>query len=204
MANPLVLLKEAILTKKYDLFVSQFQMIMNPAILNALDPHDGNTLLHNACYLGETRIVSFMILHGCIDPNIRNRQQDTPLMVACMMRQAEVARILLNHSGVDHNARDVHGNCALMYSCFLGDLKTVKILLASNRIFDTGGHRVVGSDVIFSAKDRDVIHYVTKYRADPDMTRTIIQRDLKSDQQYLLEDHSVFTDDEHMNKKRRV
>lgn len=84
---------------------------------NWRDPMFGNSSLHNMVFSNSTIQVSLLLECGA-DPNIRNKNNETPLHWACRMSSLKAATILLDN-GADINATDASGStplhCAAAY-----------------------------------------------------------------------------------------
>jgi ankyrin repeat protein len=90
--------------------------------------HDGNTLLHCACYNPSPGAVRFLLEQGA-GVDARNRWGETPLHIACRLGHERVSFMLLKHSA-DINARDASGRTPLTWACRSGSPNTVNLLLS--------------------------------------------------------------------------
>jgi ankyrin repeat protein len=90
--------------------------------------HDGNTLLHCACYNPNPGTVRFLLEQGAA-VDARNKWWETPLHVACRLGHERVSFMLLKCSA-DINARDGSGRTPLNWACRSGSLDTVNLLLS--------------------------------------------------------------------------
>lgn len=90
--------------------------------------HDGNTLLHCACYNPNPGTVRFLLERGAA-VDARNRWGETPLHIACRLGHERVSFMLLK-CFADLNARDESGRTPLNWACRSGSLETVNLLLS--------------------------------------------------------------------------
>eukprot|EP00929_Paragymnodinium_shiwhaense_P124248 TRINITY_DN9935_c0_g1_i1.p1 TRINITY_DN9935_c0_g1~~TRINITY_DN9935_c0_g1_i1.p1 ORF type:complete len:334 (+),score=40.06 TRINITY_DN9935_c0_g1_i1:36-1004(+) len=94
---------------------------------------DGLTALGLACKLGHSAVVSTLLEHPCIDPNLAKRTTST-LMVAAGRGFADVVQALLVHPRIDVNQKRRDGVTALMLSIQQGHSETTKLLLRHPRL----------------------------------------------------------------------
>lgn len=70
-------------------------LVKHKAKLNAQDSKEGDTALHIVTYKGLNSVTE-SLLHSRADPNIRNRQNMTPLMIAVNEHSPNITKSLLN------------------------------------------------------------------------------------------------------------
>ena len=76
---------------------------------------DGNTLLHNACLVGLTRMVKLFVKNGA-DVLKPDRHGDAPIHIACKYSDLETLKILVS-SSCDPNQQNSDGDTALHIVC---------------------------------------------------------------------------------------
>jgi ankyrin repeat protein len=75
--------------------------IINPNAQDDFGP--GDTLLHKACNANDIEEVRLLLLYPDMDPNIRNRQNQTALWQACCHSKPEIVEVLLADDRTDPN-----------------------------------------------------------------------------------------------------
>ena len=95
---------------------------INPTIVNheGITPcdvvgDDGNTLLHNACVKGNTRMVELLVKNGADVLQI-DRHGDAPIHIACKYSDLETLKILVS-SRCYPNQQNADGDTALHIVC---------------------------------------------------------------------------------------
>jgi uncharacterized protein len=153
LADPdIIILNKAIYDD--DLFI--FRKIIDSEVnINAHDSY-GNTPLIEACIKANPIIVRELLNAGA-NPNIRNYDNETPLMrvVGESPYRLEVCRELVQ-AGTDINAQDNDGRTALMNAANIGSPSSVKLLLdmgASRSIQDNDGKIALDYAYLHSHKD---------------------------------------------------
>ena len=85
--------------------------------------------LHAACEQGHAEIVELLLKAGA-DPNIRNRNFHTPLILACKSGNLQSVKLLAEKLGEQvRNSVDVTGRSALLYAANAGHKDIVQYLL---------------------------------------------------------------------------
>ena len=77
---------------------------------------NGNTLLHDACIEGNTRIARLLLKNG-VDVLKRNRHGDAPIHIASKYARLEILKIVLNSTSCDPNQQNARGDTALHIVC---------------------------------------------------------------------------------------
>jgi ankyrin repeat protein len=99
--------------------------------------NDGNTPLHFAAK-GRLEVVKLLLVHGA-DPNIKTKQQKTPLIIATQACSVEIVRLLLDH-GANPAATDEQGWAALHHAIFIeGQGEIMELLLETGIDVDSLG-----------------------------------------------------------------
>lgn len=96
---------------------------------------EGNTGLHHAAQR-DFRDVTILLLNLQANPNIRNREGCTPLILACINSHLEIMQILLHHEAVDCNVRDNFDCTALWWIAHGGNLGALEIFMRAQKPFD--------------------------------------------------------------------
>ena len=96
---------------------------INPTLVNQkrIGPFEevddnGNTLLHNACIEGDTRMARFLLKNG-VDILKHNGYGDAPIHIACKYARLDLLKFILNCTNCDHNQQNASGNTALHIVC---------------------------------------------------------------------------------------
>jgi uncharacterized protein len=149
LADPdIIRLNEAI----YDNDLFTFRKIIDSEVnINAHDSY-GNTPLIEACSKANPIIIR-ELLNADSNPNIRNYDNETPLMrvVGEFPYRLEVCRELVQ-AGADINAQDNDGKTALMNAANNGSASSVKLLL------DMGAHKSIQDNDGKTALDYAYLH----------------------------------------------
>ncbi|PJE79991.1 Phosphocholine transferase AnkX [invertebrate metagenome] len=96
----------------------------------------GNTVLHHACNHSQRTIISALLAHKDIDPDIKNGESYTTLMLAVLNGRSGVAALLLE-AGADDKMTDYFGGSPLHLAVRLGDIELTGSLLSSQVNVDT-------------------------------------------------------------------
>lgn len=109
-------------------------------IINARDNDSGDAPIHITVRRSDPIWMSFLLRAGA-NPNVRDREGNTPLMLATQVRWTEGLRLLLDLR-VQVDAQNRLGETALLKAAQARDLETVKLLLdarANPDIADNSG-----------------------------------------------------------------
>ncbi|XP_048248982.1 serine/threonine-protein phosphatase 6 regulatory ankyrin repeat subunit B-like isoform X2 [Haliotis rufescens] len=101
-------------------------LVSKKADLTLVDKH-GNSLLHNACYGGNTAIVQHLV--PTLNVNTRGQNGWTPLMMAAMKGHQSVFDLLVSKDA-DLTLVDNNGDSLLHDACFGGNIAIVQYLLS--------------------------------------------------------------------------
>ena len=86
--------------------------------------------LHSASFEGHLQVVRHLLRHG-VDVNIRNSENDTPLLLASWQGHRDVVQYLLNH-GADLDLRNKWLELPLTLAAYYGHVDVVRLLLEHN------------------------------------------------------------------------
>ena len=106
------------------------------------NPVHRHTALGYFSLLGNREAVN-LILEANVDPQERDEQDNTALMLASLTGKVDVVRMLCGAAADGINAQDEKGNTALMLAAAAGHLSVVKVLLENQAEIDkqdTEGH----------------------------------------------------------------
>jgi hypothetical protein len=112
--------------------------------------------------LCDTKHVKRLLEEGT-DPNIRDKDGNTPLHFAASKDCAEVARLLLRH-GADPNAQDKNGDTPLHAAAYWGRVDVVKLLLergADPTVKNRGGKTPL--DIARARGHREVVSLIEEW-----------------------------------------
>lgn len=113
-------------------------------------PIFGNQRLFIAIKINSINQVRYLLDQG-IDPNIRNINTITPLILAAYNGKLEIAELLLDR-GADVNASNIYGETPLLVAVAKGNVDTVKLLLKR------------GADPYRLIRERSVLSVAKLYR----------------------------------------
>lgn len=109
-------------------------------VINARDKDSGDAPIHITVRRSDAVWMAFLLRAGA-NPNVRDREGNTPLMLATQVRWTEGLRLLLDLR-VQVDAQNRLGETALLKATQARDLETVKLLLearANPDIADNSG-----------------------------------------------------------------
>lgn len=106
-------------------------MVQKPGstVINSKDYNTGESALHIVTAGRDMQWLAFLLSRGA-DPNIRNRDGQTPLALASMLGWTDGARLLISQ-GANVNATNDRGETPLIIAVQHHDLPTVRLLLAN-------------------------------------------------------------------------
>ena len=144
------------------------------------EQRDARTALYSACFEGHDSVVSILLAHPGISPNLKQKDGSTPFYYACCGRPSCV-REMLKDSRVKVNDSDRNGYTPLRYA-YYGELDIIKWWIASRREMDLGKPGDVdGTDAIGVAKQNDETEVVTlleRFKSDAVQTRHAMRVEL--------------------------
>ena len=140
------------------------------------------TALHSASFKGHPQVVRYLLRHG-VNVNVRDSENDTPLLLASFKGHLDVVQCLLEH-GADVNLLDNYLNAPLALATYYGHVNVVRLLLEHNaepNPEDKGGntplHDAVRGDR-FNAERAQIVRLLLKHGANPNARNHKLQTPL--------------------------
>ena len=141
---------------------------------SAVRPHvsDATARLLEAAFAGQTERVS-EALDRVIDPNARDQEGRTSLMLAAFNGHTDIARLLLD-GGAQVNARDPVGRTSLMYAATGPNQETVRVLLEHKADPLAADQEEQFTALMFAAAEgqAEVVRLLLGHGSDPAMVDT--------------------------------
>lgn len=100
-----------------------------PAVFNLRDPDTGETALHIVTRRGNLGWITFMLDAGA-NPDVRDGEGATPLLIAATYGSSDVVRILLSHRAMVDLPNSL-GQTPLLKAVQMHDLPSMRILVAN-------------------------------------------------------------------------
>ncbi|XP_071084544.1 ankyrin repeat and KH domain-containing protein 1-like [Haliotis cracherodii] len=114
---------------------SVFDLLVSKNAVPTLVDKDGNSLLHLACYGGNTAIVQYLVSPSNV--NTRGQKGRTPLMMAVMEGHQSVLDLLVSKDA-DLTLVDKNSNSLLHLACYGGNTATVQYFVSPSNINTRG------------------------------------------------------------------
>ena len=152
----------------------------NPA-LNVNWKNFAYSALHAACYSGHDSVVSILLAHPDINPNLKQEEGYTPFMIACYHGETSCVRLLLQDQRVMVNEPDNYGNSPLKWAAYFGYHDVIKWWIASGREMNLGKPGDDKTDPIRAAKqysNTEVVTLLERFKSDATKTRSEIRLEL--------------------------
>jgi len=134
-----------------------------------------STALSCACRYGHDSIVSILLAHPDIDPNLEDEGGSTPFMIACFKGYTSFVRLLLQDQRAMVNEPDNGGDTPLRKAASKGHQDVIKWWIASGREIDLGKPGDVDkTDAIGVArreKETEVVTLLERFKSDAAKTR---------------------------------
>jgi len=148
---------------------------------------DSETALHAACYKGHDSVVSILLAHPDIDPNLKNKFGDTPFLFACFYGRTSCVRLLLQDQRVMVHEPTNPGSTPLRWAAYYGRHDVIKWWIASGREMNLGTPGDSYTDTIGAAKKEkktEVVSLLERFKSDAGKTRSEIKTELGINGQY--------------------
>ena len=143
---------------------------------------DARTALYAACYNVHDSVVSILLAHPDIDPNLKNKNGDTPFMIICYSGRTSCVRLLLQDQRVMVNEPANDGCTPLREAAQQGHQDAIKLWIASGREINLGkSGDNFKTDAIGTAKQEkktEVVSLLERFKSDPSKTRSEVRLQL--------------------------
>ena len=124
------------------------------------------TALHSASFEGHLQVVRHLLRHG-VDVNVRNTEDDTPLLFASWNGHQEVVQCLLDHEA-NLDLQNKHLQSPLILAAYSGHVDVIRLLLDHN--VDVNSQNDSGRTPLHNAIR------CTRFKADrPQMVRLLLK-----------------------------
>ena len=144
------------------------------------------TALVAACWNGHDSVVSILLAHPGIGPNLKNKGGNTPFMAACFYGNESCVRLLLQDLRVMVN-EPYEGYTPLRWAAYWGYHDVIKLWIVSGREMNLGTPGNVKTDAIGAAKRKgktEVASLLERFKRDPAKTRSEVRKELGINGQY--------------------
>jgi len=139
------------------------------------------TALFVSCWNGHDSVVSILLAHPAIGPNLKNKSGWTSFMAACFYGSTSCVRLLLQHQRVMVNEPNNNGRTPLYWAVDQGHQDVIKWWVASGREMNLGTPGEYKTDAIGRAKENgkeEVVSLLERFKTDPAMTRRALRVEL--------------------------
>ena len=139
------------------------------------------TALFVACLNGHDSVVSILLAHPDIDPNLKNKFGNTPFLIACADGSTSCVRLLLQDQRVMVNEPDNSGYTPLFWAADQGHQDVIKWWISSGREMNLGTPGDSRTDAIGTAKwggQTEVVSLLERFKSDPSKTRSEVRLEL--------------------------
>jgi len=156
----------------------------------------GRPALYHACNQGHESIVSILLAHPDIDPNLKDNDGATPFLTACWRGRTSCERLLLQDQRVKVNEPDKDGDTPLFWAAYKGHHGVIKWWIASGREMDLGKPGDVDkTDAIGAAKKQgktEVVSLLERFKSNATKTRSEVRLELGINGQYYYSSYSYY------------
>jgi len=128
------------------------------------------TALFAACFNGHDSVVSVLLAHPDIDPNLKQKDGWTPFMTACWSGKTSGVRLLLQDQRVMINEPNIEGSTPLRWAAFKGNQDVIKWWIVSGREMNLG----TPGDI----DKTEVVSLLERFKSDAAKTRSEIRLEL--------------------------
>ena len=140
------------------------------------------TALYAACENGHDSVVSILLAHPDINPNLKMEDGFTPFMNACFSGSTSCVRLLLQDHRVVVNEPSDKGFIPLYWAADEGHQDVIKWWIGSGREMNLGKPGDISkTDAIGAAKERrktEVVSLLERFKENPDDTRYAMRVEL--------------------------
>jgi len=146
------------------------------------EQRDARTALYSACFEGHDSVVSILLAHPGISPNLKQKDGSTPFYYACCGRPSCV-REMLKDSRVKVNEPNNSGQTPLWWAAYRGHQDVIKWWIGSGREMNLGKPGDVDyTDAIGAAKKwekTEVVSLLERFKSDATKTRSEVRLELR-------------------------
>ena len=145
------------------------------------DENDARTALYAASRYGHDSVVSILLAHPDIDPNLKEKDGYTPFLWASWLGNTSCVRLLLQDLRISVNEPDNDERTPLRQAAYYGHLDIIKWWIASKREMDLGTPGDRKTDAIQMAKGRgktEVVTLLERFKKDACKTRVRVRLEL--------------------------
>ena len=145
------------------------------------EQRDARTALYSACFEGHDSVVSILLAHPGISPNLKQKDGYTPFMIACCNGNTSCVRLLLQDQRVMVNEPSNNGATPLRVAAYYGHHSVIKWWIASEREMNLGKAGDVDyTDAIGAAKkwEKTEVVNLESFKSDPAKTRSEVKLEL--------------------------
>jgi len=139
------------------------------------------TALYAACWTGCDSVVSILLAHPDINPNLKSEVGNTPFLIACYNGSTSCVRLLLQDHRVMVNEPNNSGETPLKRAASIGRPDVIKWWIVSGREINLGTPGDVSTDAIGVAKrvkKTEVVSLLERFKSDPTKTRSEVKLEL--------------------------
>ena len=139
------------------------------------------TALVAACWNGHDSVVSILLAHPDIDPNLKSEFGYTPFRSACFRGYTSCVRLLLQDQRVKVKEPDDFGSTPLFWAASRGYHDVIKWWIVSGREMDLGTPGDGKTDAIGTAKmmrKPEVASLLERFKNDASKTRSEVRLEL--------------------------
>jgi len=140
-----------------------------------------NTALFTACWKGHDSVVSILLAHPDIDPNLKQENGWTPFWTASWLGNTSCVRLLLQDHRVMVNEPNDKLETPLWYAAYFGRHDVIKLWIASGREMNLGKPDIDKTDAIGAAKQEkktEVVTLLERLKSDATKTRSEVRKQL--------------------------
>jgi len=140
------------------------------------------TALLAACFYDHDSVVSILLAHPDINPNLKEKDGYTPFWRACFSGRTSCVRLLLQDQRVMVNEPNNGGATPLLCAAYFGRHDAIKWWIVSGREMNLGKPGDIDkTDAIGAAKQEkktEVVSLLVRFKSDPTKTRSEVRLEL--------------------------
>jgi len=133
-----------------------------------------------ACVNGHHSVVSILLAHPDIDPNLKNSIGWTPFLAACYNGNTSCVRLLQDQRVMVYEPRN-DGRTPLRVAAYWGRHDVIKLWISSGREMNLGTPGDSRTDAIGTAKqenETEVVSLLERFKSDAARTRSEVRMEL--------------------------